>query len=58
MGKEPNKHLAKDIIKYVSSIGKSDFCISNTELESHANIVVVGNQAFVFIHSVQYANVQ
>ena len=30
----------------VSSIGKSDFCVSNTELDSYANMVVVQNQEF------------
>ena len=39
-------------------IGKKEFCVSNTELDSHANMVVVGNQEFLFSHSGQYANVQ
>ena len=42
----------------VLSIGKSDFCVYNTELDSHANMVVVGNQAFLFSHSGQYVNVR
>ena len=32
--------------------------VSSTELDSHANTVVVGKQTFVFSHSGQYANVQ
>ena len=42
----------------VLSIGKNDFCISNTELDYHVNMVVFGNQAFVFSNSGQYANMQ
>ena len=53
LGKESNKHLAKKNMMSVLSIGKIDFCVSNTELDSHANIVVFGNQAFVFSHSGQ-----
>ena len=32
--------------------------VSSTELDSHANMVVLGKQAFVFSHSGQFANVQ
>ena len=42
----------------VSSIEKSDFCVSNTEIDSYANMVVVGYQVFLFSHSCQYANVR
>ena len=42
----------------VSSLGKSDFYLSGTELDSHANMVVIGKQAFVFSHSGKYAYVQ
>ena len=36
----------------------AEIFLSFTELDSHANMVVVGKQAFVFSHSGQYANVQ
>ena len=55
---EPNRHLVDKIMMSISSIGESDFYLSATELDSHANMVVIGKQAFVYIHSVQYANVQ
>ena len=55
---EPNRNLVDKIMMSISSIGESDFYLSSTELDSHANMVVIGKQAFVYIHSVQYANVQ
>ena len=58
LGKEPNKNLAKKIMMSVSSIGRSDFCVSNTELDYHYNMVVIRSQSFVFSHSGQYANVR
>ena len=42
----------------ISSIGESYFYLSATELDSHANVVVIGKQSFVFSNSGQYANVQ
>ena len=42
----------------VSSVGKSEFYLSSIELDFHANMVVIGKQAFVFSHSGQYADTQ
>ena len=42
----------------VSSVGKNYFYLSSIELDSHANMVVIGKQAFVFSHSGKYADVQ
>ena len=42
----------------VLSIGKNDFCVYNTELDFHANMLVVGNQEFLFSQSDQNANVR
>ena len=42
----------------VSSIRKSDFCVSNTELDSYDIMVVVSNQVFLFSHSGQYSNIR
>ena len=58
LGKELNDNLAKKIMMSVSSIRKSDFCVSNTELDYHANMVVFGNEAFVFSHSGQSSNIR
>ena len=59
---EPNKHLSELIVMSVlNDRGDDRFAeifSSFTELEVHANMVVVGKQAFVFSHSGQYANVQ
>ena len=55
---EPNRHLVDKIMMSISSVGESDFYLSATELDYHANMVVIGKQAFEFSHSVQYANVQ
>ena len=55
---EPNTHLVDKIMMSILSIGESDFCLSTTELDSHANMVVIGKQAFAFSHSGQYANVK
>ena len=59
---EPNKHLSELIVMSVlNDRGDdrfADIFSSFTELDSHANMVVVGKQAFVFSHSGQYANVQ
>ena len=59
---EPNKHLSELIVMSVLNDGGddkfADIFLSFTELDSHANMVVVGKQAFVFSHSGQYANVQ
>ena len=42
----------------ISSSGDTVCCESSTELDSHANMVVIGKQAFFFSHSGQYANVR
>ena len=42
----------------VSSVGESDFYLSSTELDSHANMIVYKKQDFVFSHSGKYADVQ
>ena len=55
---EPNKHLVHNIMMSVSSVGKSDFYLSSTESDSHANMGVIRKQAFVFSHSRQYTDVQ
>ena len=59
---EPNKHLCDLILMLVlNETGDERFAgtISLfTEFDLHANMVVVGKQAFVFGHSSQYANVQ
>ena len=39
-------------------MGTGDYNASTTELESHANIIVVGKQAFVFSHIGQSVNVE
>ena len=41
-----------------SSSGENVCLESSTELDSHANMVVIGKQAFIFSHSGQYANVR
>ena len=38
---EPNKDLVDKIMMSVSSIGKSEFYLSSTDLESHNNMVVI-----------------
>ena len=55
---EPNRHLVDKIMMSISIVGESDFYLSATELDSHANMVVIVKQAFVFSHSGQYANVK
>ena len=42
----------------VYRMGTGDYNASTTELESHANIIVVGKQAFVFSHSGQSVDVK
>ena len=59
---EPNKHLCDLIVMLVlNEVGNDRFAgsfLSFTELDLHANMVVVGKQAFIFSHSGQYTNVQ
>ena len=55
---ESNKNLVDKIMMLVSIVGKSNFYLSSTELDSRANMVVFVKQAFVFRHIGQYANVQ
>ena len=55
---EPNEHLIERMKISVSSSGDNVCCESSTKLDSHANMVFIGKQAFFFSHSVQYANVR
>ena len=55
---EPNKYLVYNIMMPVSSVGNNDFYLSSTELDSHANMVVIVKQPLVFIHSGKYTDVQ
>ena len=42
----------------VSSSGEIGGGVSTTELDSHANMVVVGHQAYVISHTTQFVNDQ
>ena len=55
---EPNEHLIERMMTSISSSGYNVCFESSTELDSHANMVVIGKQAFIFNHSDQYANVR
>ena len=55
---EPNEHLIKRMMTLISSSGYNVCYEYRTELDSHANMVVIGKQVFVFSHSGQYANVR
>ena len=55
---EPNRNLVDKIMMSILSIGESDFYLSATEIDSHANMVVIGKQVFVYSHSGQNENVQ
>ena len=55
---EHNEHLTERMMTSVSSSGDNVCLESSTELDSHANMVVIGKQAFIFNHSDQYANVR
>ena len=55
---EPNEHLNKRMMTSISSSGDNVCYESSTELDSHANMVVIGKQAFVLSHSGQYENVR
>ena len=55
---EPNEHLIERMMTLISSSGDNVCCKSSTKLDSHANMVVIGKQAFFFSHSGQYANVR
>ena len=54
---KPNEHLIERMMTLISSSGDNVCLESSTELYSHANMVVIGKQAFIFSHSGQYANV-
>ena len=49
----PNENLMSRILMLVSRMGTSEYTASTTELDSHANMIVVGKQAFVFSNSGQ-----
>ena len=55
---EPNGHLIGRMMTYISSSGDNVCFESSTELDSHTNMVVIGKQVFIFIHSGQYENVR
>ena len=55
---EPNEHLIKSTMTSISSSGDNVCLESSTELDSHANMVVIGKQAVIFNYSGQYANVR
>ena len=59
---EPNKHLCDLIVMSIlNEVGNARFAgifSSFTELYSQINMVVFGQQAFIFSHSDPYANVQ
>ena len=55
---EHNDHLIERMMTPISSSGENVCLESSTELDSHANMVVIGKQAFIFSHSGQYTNVQ
>ena len=55
---EPNENLIERMMTSISS-SEDNICFkSSTELDSHANMVVIGKQEFIFSHSGQYANVR
>ena len=55
---EPNEHLIERMMTSISSSGDNVCLESSTELDSYANMVVIGKQAFIFNHSDQYTNVR
>ena len=55
---EPNEHLIERMMTLISSSGDNACLESSTKLDSHANMVVIVKQAFIFSHNGQYANVQ
>ena len=55
---EHNEQIIERMMTFISSSGYNVCFGSSTELDSHANMVVIGKQAFIFSHSGQYANVQ
>ena len=55
---EPNDHLIERMMTLILISGENVYLESSTELDSHAIMVVIGKQAFIFSQSGQYANVQ
>ena len=51
---EPNEKLIERIMTLISISGDNVCCKYSTKLYSHANMVVIGKQAFVSSHSGQY----
>ena len=47
---KPNEHMIKIIVMEVSNNGEGDQN-GGSETDSHANMIVVGNESFVFSHS-------
>ena len=54
----PNDHLVNRIVMEPSKYGECDNGPRGTELDSHANMAVVGSQAFVFSTSGMTCDVQ
>ena len=54
----PNDHLVNRIVMALSKCGECDDGPRGTKLDSHANMTVVGSQAFVFSTSGKTCNVQ
>ena len=54
----PNEHLIERMMTSISSSGDNVCLESSAELDSHANMVVIGKQVFIFNQSDQYANVR
>ena len=57
-GLTPNDYLQSKISVIVSSSGEGGDEVQGTELDSHANMVVIGSQAFVFNHSGKFCEVK
>ena len=55
---EPNEYLIEMMMTSISSSGDNVCLEYSTKLYSHANMVVIGKQAFIFSHSGQYANIR
>ena len=57
---EPNRHLEAQIsMIWAATVGcKGDYESSTTELDSHANMIVLGEQARIINRSGKYAEVR
>ena len=50
--------IVMSVSNYMENDAHGRIFVSSTELDSHANMVVIGKQVCLFSHHVQYANVQ